>query len=195
CKAVVVLVRPVATVLFPCEAPAAVVVFVCPGAIVLFPCRGLAAGVVFVCPGATALRPGPAGLVFPGATVFLAGTAGWRSETDGCRGFGNLETGGGPWEGRRTCVSGIPATGIKPSPPSTIANSQPRNTKNTRRPAPRIHRARIPVGSSRTPDLLPPIVVPGILVMRYLSPAVLDAHRSPAYRHTTREPQASRHNA
>src|SRR5439155_25125045 len=70
-KAGVVLVRPGATVLFPCEAPATVVVFVCPGAIVLFPCRGLAAGVVFVCPGSAGLRPGPARLVFPGATMFL----------------------------------------------------------------------------------------------------------------------------
>ena len=158
------------------------------GALIAASCAigGLAAGAVFVCPGATALRPGPAGLVFPGATVFLAGTAGWRSETDGCRGFSNLESGGGPWEGRRTCVSGIPATGIKPSPPSTIANSQPRNTKKMRRPTRRIHRARIPVGSSRTPDLLPPIVVPGIRVMRYLSPA-----SSCATRTSSRDPMST----
>ena len=98
----------------------------------------------------------------PVAANTLAGTAGRRSAADGCRGRGSFASGGGPCEGRRTCTSGIPVTGIKPRPPSTIANSQPRNSKNTRRPARRSHRARLPVGSSRTEDPPPPTVVPGI---------------------------------
>jgi hypothetical protein len=173
----VVFVCPGAVALFPCEAPAAGVVFFCPGATVLRPC----AGAVLVFPGAVALFPckvPAAGVVFcareptcdaPSAAfaVLAANTsadnAGRRSDAEGFRGSGCLASGGGPCEGRRAWVSGIPATGIKPSPPSTIATSQPRKSTNATRPARPNHRARLPVGSSRTADPPPPTVVPTLV--------------------------------
>jgi hypothetical protein len=174
---------------------------VCPGAVVLRPCDTLEDGLVFVCPGAvvlrpcdTAARPGADELrprepiTDPGAcrpalptlaANTLADTAGRRSEAEGCRDCGSFASAGGPCEGRRTCANGIPATGIKPSPPSTIANSQPRNNKNTQRPARRSHRARLPVGSSRTADPPPPTFLP-MPISTALRAPILEALDRPA---------------
>ena len=150
-----------------------VVVLVCPGA-VLFPCTVDRADVFLTCPGAVLFPCGVLTLaVFPAGEVCVAvvavlaantsaGTAGRRSDAEGWRGVGSLVSTGGPWEGRRTWANGIPATGIKPSPPSTIASNQARNTTNTARPPRRSHRARRPVGSSRTANPPASPVVPTI---------------------------------
>ena len=134
---VVVFVLPGAEVLLllPCAA-GTVVALTLPGAVALFPCS--AAGVVSVCPRAAANA--------------FAVNAGRRSDAEGWTGFGSLVSAGSPRAGCNAWVKGIPGTGTKPSPPRTITNSQPRNTKNTRRPARRSQRARFPVGSSKTAD-------------------------------------------
>jgi hypothetical protein len=178
-----VLVCPGAVALFPCNVAAEGVVFVCPGATALRPCAVDTAGVDLVCPGAVALFPCEtleAAVVFcprravcwEAFAVLAANTAddnaGWRSVAEGLRGLGSVASGGGPCEGCKVWVNGIPATGTKPSPPSTIANSQPRNNTNTTRPARLIHRARVPLGSSRTADPPPPTVMSGILTSRAL---------------------------
>jgi uncharacterized membrane protein YgcG len=144
-----VTVRPGAVVLFPCVVavrvcpgatvlvPWVVVVFVRPGAVVLFPC----VVVVRVCPGATVLFPWVVvvvrlGTVAPlpwartGATgtSITAGRAGRRSEAEGSRDRSGFTIGGGPNVGRSTCANGIPVTGMRPSPPSTVATSHAKKT-------------------------------------------------------------------
>jgi hypothetical protein len=159
--------------------------FIRPGAAALDPADGFGLGLAFVRAGAAARREWEAlaaGVVcrsrarasralrpfWARAPDTEAGRAGRRSEAGGCRGVGNCESGGGPCAGPNAWVSGIPASGISPRPPNTIASNQTRKSMNTMRPARRIQRARVPVGSSRTVDPALPKVVPRACTSRSL---------------------------
>jgi hypothetical protein len=117
-------------------------------------------------PGALELRPRACARVCgaarpdpPCTASAEAGRAGRRSKAEGGRGRGSCASCGGPCESRRACVNGIRGTGVRPRPPSTIATSQARKSRYTRRPVRRIHLARRPLASSRTGGSRPSAVV------------------------------------